>query len=238
LSEDARIADSLAGVRARMDAAAQRAGRRPDEVVLVGVAKRKAAEHVAAAVRAGLRDIGENYVQEAAEKIPKVNAILETGGHKSPRWHFIGRLQRNKAGTVARAFDRVETVDRSALGTALNERAADRSDPLEVLIQVNLSGESPKGGVAPEAALELLAASRAWPRLRLIGLMAVPAATDDPERSRPAFERLRLLRAALQRAPGGEDLRELSMGMSQDFEVAIEEGATIVRVGTAIFGAR
>jgi pyridoxal phosphate enzyme (YggS family) len=186
LSEDARIADSLAGVRARMDAAAQRAGRRPDEVVLVGVAKRKAAEHVAAAVRAGLRDIGENYVQEAAEKIPKVNAILETGGHKSPRWHFIGRLQRNKAGTVARAFDRVETVDRSALGTALNERAADRSDPLEVLIQVNLSGESQKGGVAPEAALELLAASRAWPRLRLIGLMAVPAATDDPERSRPA----------------------------------------------------
>lgn len=204
----------------------------------MGVSKRKSAEQVASAVRAGVRDIGENYAQEALAKIPKVKAILEATGHKPPRWHFIGQLQRNKAGAVAAAFDRVQTLDRTALGAALDARAGDRAEPLGVFLQVNISGEAQKGGVSPEAAPELVAASREWPRLRLIGLMGVPAAAGDPEQSRPDFIRLRSLRDQLQRAPGGDHLRELSMGMTRDFEVAIEEGATIVRVGTAIFGAR
>jgi len=238
VTDDADIAAALAAVRQRIDAAARRAGRQPEEIALVGVSKRKSAEAVAAAVRAGLRDIGENYVQEAAEKIPNVNAILETTGHRPPRWHFIGQLQRNKARAVARAFDRVQTLDRATLGATLDDRSADRDAPLEVLLQVNVSGEAQKGGVSPESAPELVEASREWSRLRLIGLMGVPAASDDVERSRPDFIRLRKLRDALRSVPGGENLRELSMGMSRDYEVAIEEGATIVRVGTAIFGER
>jgi pyridoxal phosphate enzyme (YggS family) len=182
--------------------------------------------------------VGENYLQEAAAKLPEARALLERSGHKPPSWHFIGRLQRNKAGAVARAFDVVQTVDRERLGDALDRRAEGRAEPLDVLLQVDLSGEAGKGGVAPDDLPRLLAASRAWPRLRVVGLMAIPAPAEDPEASRPAFARLRRLRDALRGEPGGECLRELSMGMSADFEVAVEEGATIVRIGTAIFGAR
>lgn len=238
MNADAGVAAALDAVHERIAAAARRAGRRPEEITLVGVAKRKPAALVAAAVRAGLRDVGENYAQEAAKKIPEAAAMLAAGGHEPPRWHFIGQLQRNKAGGVVRLFDRVHTLDRIALGATLNERAADRDDRLDVLIQVNVSAEPQKGGVAPEEAPQIVAASRDWPRLRLVGLMGVPAAAEDAERNRPDFVRLRRLRDALQKTPGGEYLRELSMGMSHDFEVAVEEGATIIRVGTAIFGAR
>jgi len=235
---DGEIAAALAAVRERVAAAAERAGRSPDSIALVGVAKRKSAEQVAAAVRAGLRHVGENYVQEAAAKLPAVRAILEESGHKVPRWHFIGRLQRNKAGAVARDFDCLQTVDRERLAGELDRRAAARSEPLDVLLQVNLSGEAGKGGIAPADLPALLAAGAGWSRLRVVGLMAIPAPVDDPEAGRPAFAELRRLRDSLRGDPGGDRLTELSMGMSSDFEVAIEEGATIVRVGTAIFGAR
>jgi len=132
----------------------------------------------------------------------------------------------------------VETVDRPALGTELDRRAAQFGRRLAVLLQVNLSGEPQKGGAAPEQLAELLAQSAAWSQLDVVGLMTIPQAQPEPERSRPAFARLRALRDELHRAPGGEHLRELSMGMSGDYEVAIEEGATIVRLGTAIFGPR
>jgi pyridoxal phosphate enzyme (YggS family) len=231
-------AAGLAAVRERVARAAERARRRPGEIAVVGVSKRKPAELIAAAVRAGLRDVGENYVQEAREKIPIVREMLEESGHKAPRWHFIGQLQRNKARAVVRDFDAVQTVDRGRLGAELNRRAEHLPRPFEVLLQVDLSGEEGKGGVRPEALPDLLAASRAWPHLRVTGLMAIPAPEDDPEASRPAFARLRALRDSLRARPGGEYLVELSMGMSEDFEVAIEEGATIIRVGTAIFGAR
>jgi hypothetical protein len=235
---ESEVVAALADVRARIAAAADRAQRRPDEITLVGVAKQQPAGRVVAAVRAGLRDVGENYVQEAAAKLPEIRAMLEQSGHSPPRWHFIGQLQRNKAAIVARLFDVAQTVDRERLGAALNDRCANRSEPLEVLLQVNVSGEATKGGAHPDAIPALLATSAAWSRLRVTGLMAIPAAADDPEASRPAFAQLRSLRDALRGCAGGERLEQLSMGMSHDFEVAIEEGATIVRVGTAIFGAR
>jgi hypothetical protein len=238
VSGDADLADRLADARERVASAALRARRDPEDITLVGVAKRKPAELVATAVRAGLRDVGENYVQEAQAKIPIVREMLAASGHEPPRWHFIGQLQRNKAAAVARDFGAVQTLDRERLGSALNRRAEEVGRDLDVLLQVDLSGEEGKGGAVPAALPALLATGRDWPRLRVIGLMAIPAPTDDPEASRPAFARLRELRDALRGQPGGERLAELSMGMSGDFEVAIEEGATIVRIGTAIFGAR
>jgi pyridoxal phosphate enzyme (YggS family) len=238
VSAEAAVAERLVRVRERLEAAARRAGRRPEDVVLVGVSKRQAAARVAAAVRAGLRDVGENYFQEAREKIPEVRASLEASGTPLPRWHFVGRLQRNKAGPVAATFDVVQTVDRAELGAALDRRAGAADRRLRVLLEVNLSGEATKGGVAPDALPELVAAGAGWASLDVVGLMTMPAPTRDPEGSRPAFARLRSLAESLRDAPGGAGLRELSMGMSADFEIAIEEGATLVRVGTAIFGPR
>jgi pyridoxal phosphate enzyme (YggS family) len=219
-------------------AAASRVGRNPDEITLVGVAKRKPAELIVAAVRAGLRDLAENYVQEAAAKIPAVNAELSGAGLAAPRWHFVGQLQRNKAREVVRLFDAIASVDREKLGAELERRAEQEDRRLDVLLQVNLSGEPQKGGVEPAALPKLLEASAHWSRLRVVGLMTVPAATADLEESRPAFAKLRVLRDELRGEPGGEHLSDLSMGMTGDFEIAIEEGATIVRVGTAIFGPR
>jgi pyridoxal phosphate enzyme (YggS family) len=232
------IENRLASVRERIAAAASRVGRNPEEITLLGVAKKKRPELIVAAVRAGLRDLAENYVQEAAAKIPAVTAELVSAGLAAPRWHFVGQLQRNKAREVVRLFDVVACVDRESLGVELERRAGIEDRQLDALLQVNLSDEPQKGGVDPGALPGLLEASTHWSRLRITGLMSVPAATADPEDSRPAFARLRALRDELRGEPGGEHLSELSMGMTGDFEIAIEEGATIVRVGTAIFGPR
>lgn len=226
----------LADVRARIARAAQRAGRSAAEVTLVGVSKRQPAEAVAALVAAGLAHCGESFVQEAREKIPRVASLLGPGA-RAPRWHFIGRLQSNKAKLAASLFDLVETVDRLELARALDAHAAAAGRTLEVLLQVNVSGEAQKGGAAPEALGGLARAVAALPHLRLTGLMTIPR-LGEPEQVRPAFARLRALRDALCREAGDLTLPELSMGMSADFEVAIEEGATLVRVGTALFGAR
>jgi pyridoxal phosphate enzyme (YggS family) len=224
--------------RERVATAAERAGREPEEIALIGVAKRKSSELIVEAVHAGLRDIGESYVQEATAKIPLVNAELDRVQHEKPRWHFVGQLQRNKARDVVRLFDIVGSVDREPLGAELERRAAREERQLDLLLQVNLSGEPQKGGVDPSDLRALLEASAVWSRLRVVGLMTIPAATNDPECSRPAFAQLRELREEFSGEPGAEHLSELSMGMTGDFEVAIEEGATIVRVGTAIFGPR
>ncbi len=238
MSGPGAVAGRLVEVRERIARAAARAGRRPEDVTLVGVSKGQPAAAVLEAVRAGLGDVGENYVQEALPKLEEVRAALEGLGHELPCWHFIGALQRNKARAVAPVFDVVETLDRAALGAELDRRAAAADRRLRALVQVNVSGEPQKAGVAPEEAPELLAASTGWTHLDVVGLMTVPAAASDPEQVRPSFARLRELRDRLHAAPGGGSLRELSMGMSGDFEVAIEEGATIVRVGTALFGPR
>jgi pyridoxal phosphate enzyme (YggS family) len=241
------VAARLAALHARIGRAAARAGRSPDEITLVGISKLKSAAMVVEAVAAGLRYVGENYVQESVVKIPEIKEELAKRGLAVPRWHFIGRLQRNKARHVVEHFDVVETVDRLRLAEELDRRAGQAGRVLDVLLQVNVSGEAQKGGVDPDALPELLAASAGWRHLRTVGLMAIPAPAADAEATRPAFAHLRTLRAALAdsaagAASGGRAagaaLRELSMGMSADFEVAIEEGATIIRVGTAVFGAR
>jgi PLP dependent protein len=236
---DPELAARLARLRARVAAAARRVGRAPEEVTLVGVAKTQPAGAVVAAVEAGLAHVGESFAQEARAKIPAVAAALAERGLPAPCWHFVGRLQRNKAARVAEWFDAVESVDRASLAEALEHRVAQLGrPPLEVLLQVNLSGEPQKGGVAPEVLAALLAEVAGHSHLRVVGLMTVPRAAEDPEEGRPVFAQLRALRDALSAGPGGDTLRELSMGMSGDFEVAVEEGATRVRVGSALFGSR
>jgi len=235
----AEIPERVAAVRRRIAAAARRGGRNPEQVTLIGVTKRVGAERVAAAVRAGLRHLGESYVQEAREKIPAVATQLASSGSPAPpRWHLVGRLQRNKAREAVALFDAVQSVDRPSLARELARRAEAAGRRLPVLLQVDLSGESQKGGVAPGALDDLLDLCAALPSLEVQGLMTIPAPAEDREQARPVFARLRELRDALRTRPGSGGLRHLSMGMSADFEVAVEEGATLVRVGTALFGPR
>ena len=233
---DANARDRLDAIRERIAHAAERSGRREEDVRLIAVSKRQPLERIAALVRAGARDLGENLVQEARDKREALLAAI--GDAEPPRWHLIGALQRNKAALAVNLFDTIETVDRASLARELQKRAeaAGRS-ALPVLLQVNVSREEQKSGVLPEAAAELLAECSAFPLLQPKGLMAIPAAGSS-ETARAAFAQVRELRDTLRREPGGEALTELSMGMSLDFEIAIEEGATSVRVGTALFGER
>ncbi len=217
-----------------MAAAAAASGRDPRELTLIGVAKGQSAEAVVAAVAAGLADVAENFAQEARDKIPRVRAQLAARGLAPPRWHFVGQLQRNKARLVTPLFDWVHTVDRAALAEELSRRATAEGRGLAVLLQVNLDAEVAKGGVAPGELGALYDAVAALPALALRGLMAIPTPLAE---MRPSFARLRALRDGLARAKGAE-LPVLSMGMSDDFVAAIGEGATHVRIGTALFGAR
>jgi hypothetical protein len=222
------IAERLAAVRARIDEEAAKAGR-AGAVRLIAVTKGKPAEAVRLAYEAGQRHFGENYAQELTQK---AEALRDLPGLV---WHFIGRLQRNKARQVAREVTAVHTVDRVELAVELGKRTAAHRPPLDVLVEVNVSGELSKGGCAPADLGALLDAVRAAPRLRAVGLMTVPPDVDDAEAARPTFAALRALR---DEHGGASVLPELSMGMTHDFPVAIAEGATFVRVGTAIFGAR
>lgn len=219
-----RVAEGLREVRERIERACAKAGRSPSEVTLVAVSKVHPADAVREAYAAGQRVFGENYVQELADKSGALADLEDL------RWHFIGHLQRNKVREVVRAGAWVETVDSERLAAELDKRAPD-GKPVPILLQVNVAGEAQKSGCSPEELPRLIERARALPHLELRGLMTIPPLGEVPEASRPHFARLRELAA-----PHG--LRELSMGMSADLEVAIEEGATIVRVGTAIFGAR
>jgi pyridoxal phosphate enzyme (YggS family) len=237
MSAAAPIADRLAAIRARVAEAARRAGRSPDEVTVVGVAKRHGPERVVEAVAAGLACVAESFAQEAREKIPLVREALARRGLAAPRFHFVGRLQTNKARLVAPLCDCVESVDRPELARELARRAEGLGRRLAVTLQVNVSGEAQKGGVAPDALPALLEVCDGLPALEVVGLMTVPEAGADEARLRRRFARLRELRDTAARA-GRPGLRELSMGMSADFELAVEEGATWVRIGTALFGPR
>ncbi len=220
------IAANLDAIRTRMAAASRRAGRDPSDTTLVAVSKVHPPEAIRAAYAAGQRVFGENYVQEM---VGKARALEDL---EALRFHFIGHLQRNKAKDVARLNVVVETVDSLRLAEALAKRAERAEVELSVMVQVNVGGEAQKSGCAPEETGALVEAVRARPSLKLLGLMTIPPLTREAEESRPFFEELRVLRD--RHAPG----MALSMGMSHDFEVAIEEGATHVRVGTAIFGPR
>ena len=217
------VAEQLTRVRERMAAACRRAGRSPDEVTLVGVSKGMPAQAVAEAHAAGLQDVGENRVQEAADKI---EALAAQGVR--PRWHLVGHLQTNKAKTVTGLFAILHSVDSVRLAQALSRRAR---EPLPILLEVNVAQEASKFGFTPQEVASALRSIVDLPNLDVRGLMTIAPQTDQPESVRPVFQRLRELRDEL-------GLRELSMGMTNDFEVAIEEGATMVRVGRAIFGER
>jgi len=216
-------------VRARIAAAARAAGREPDAIRLLAVSKTFAAQAVRAAHAAGQREFGENYVQEGVEKIATLSALPLA-------WHFIGPIQSNKTRPIAEHFDWVHSVAREKIALRLSQARPEGLGSLDICLQVNVSGEASKSGVPPEEVQALAEAVRALPRLRLRGLMAVPEPSDDVELQRRRFRDLRLLLEQLNRAGFGLDT--LSMGMSQDLEAAIMEGATIVRVGTAIFGER
>lgn len=229
------IAERVEVLSKRIEAAARNAGRDPEKIRIVAVSKTFPAEHVLEAVQCGLRCFGENRMQEAAEKIPVVN---ERTGFPL-EWHFVGRLQRNKAGRAAELFSVVESVDRPELAEALARAARARSRRLGILLQVDLDAEPQKGGVPPETLPSLLERVDGMEELETLGLMAIPRHREDPEEMRPVFARLRALRDRLDRGrPGDRRLGVLSMGMTHDFEVAIEEGADWIRVGTAIFGER
>jgi PLP dependent protein len=224
---------NLADVRARLHAAAARAGRDAGEVTLVAVSKTHPPEAVRVAHAAGQRVFGENYGQELRDKAA---ALADLGGLE---WHFIGPLQRNKVKYVVGTAAMVQSVDSADLMDELQRRAEARGTELPCLVEVNIAGEQTKSGVPAGAIPALLDAFAARPRLRCVGLMTMPPFVDDAEESRPHFRALRALRDGLAATPRpGVELRHLSMGMTQDFEVAVEEGATIVRVGTAIFGTR
>ncbi len=232
MSEDPsgdEIAARLAEVRRQIDEAGARAGRAAGAVRLLAVSKTKPPTAIRAAYAAGQREFGENYAQELAEK---AEALRDLDGIV---WHFIGRLQRNKARQVVQAARVVHTVDRPELAAELGRRAAAAGVRVRVLVEVNVSGETSKGGCAPAELAAVLAAVAAAPSLEAVGLMTIPPETDDPEGARPFFAGLRALR---DQHGGAAALPELSMGMTHDFPVAVAEGATIVRVGTAIFGAR
>jgi pyridoxal phosphate enzyme (YggS family) len=226
------IANNLAAVRERIAAAAVAAGRRPDDVRLLAVSKTFSADHVRAAWAAGQRDFGENKVQEALQKISETTEL-------EIRWHLIGHLQSNKVKKAAPAFSAIHAIDSVELLRRVDAVAADEGAAPDLYIQVDLAGESTKFG-APEADVPAIArAAMACRAARLKGLMLLPPWFDDPEQARPYFRRLHELRDRLvEDGIDGSRLRDLSMGMSHDFEVAIQEGATLVRVGTAIFGKR
>ena len=229
--QEREIAERLAEVRRRIAAAAIRSGRLAGDITLVAVSKTVPARIVAAAVTAGQRVFGESRVQEALGKVEVCGPGLA--------WHLIGHLQRNKAKVAVQLFDLVESLDSVDLAVDLDRRAAEAGRRLRVLVQVKLAEEATKSGVAPGEAPALIEAAARLPNLELTGLMAIPPPPQTPADSRPWFARLRELRDRWDGAccPRGT-LRELSMGMSADYEVAVEEGATIVRVGSTIFGAR
>ena len=209
--------------------AAEKAGRDPSSVRLVAVSKKQDTEKLRVLWKCGQRIFGENRVQEARIKIPE----MPTGGE----WHFIGGLQTNKAKDAVECFDVIESVDRLDLAAELQKRADVAGKKLRVFLEVNVGGEAAKHGCAPEKAAELLAQVQPLSRLEVQGLMAIPPFREDPENARLFFQRLREIRDQLEQG-SGMALPELSMGMSHDYAVAIAEGATLVRIGTALFGPR
>jgi len=230
----ATLAANIAHVRANIAQAAERVGRRPNTVTLVAVSKTKPVELIKLAYELGLRDFGENRVQDA---LPKIAEFRHAGLHPVA-WHMIGHLQRNKANKVIGSFDSIQSVDTLQLAQALNHHAAELEQRIAILLQVNIAGEASKEGVTPEEALALAPQLVALPQLDVQGVMTVAPQVQDPETVRPVFRRLHELRERLREAAPQSAWQHLSMGMTDDYCVAIEEGATIVRVGRAIFGER
>jgi len=227
------VPGNIAAIRDRVSRAAQAAGRSPDSIRLVAVSKTFPAEAIEEAISAGQRCFGENRVQEAEPKITSLR------GRHQLEWHLVGHLQSNKAHRAVELFDVVHSLDSARLASRLSKACVEIGKSLSVLIQVDLGQEETKFGADPGQIREIIAAAHSLEGLRLDGLMTLPPYFEDPELARPYFARLRELRDALEREqPGCLGQQHLSMGMTHDFETAIREGASIVRIGTAIFGAR
>jgi pyridoxal phosphate enzyme (YggS family) len=222
----ADIGANVARVRARIADAALRSGRRPESVLLVAVTKTVGLDRIREGVECGLRVLGENRVQEARAKVPEIPGVA---------WHLVGSLQRNKINEALRLFEVIHSVDSLSLAEEISRKAEGGPRRAEALIQVNISQEAQKHGVAPEDAAGLLAQALRLPGLRVRGLMGMGPLVPDPESARPYFRRLREIRDRLRESLDAASLEDLSMGMTDDFEVAIEEGATMVRVGRALF---
>ena len=228
-----QLAARLAGIRARITAAAEKSGRLPGEVTLIAISKTHPASAVKKLLELGTADVGENRVQEAEEKVAEI-------GREKARWHLVGHLQANKARRAVNIFDVIHSVDSVDLAQRLDRICIEAGrETLPVLIQVDLGHEETKSGIDESELTHMVESFGPLTRLDLVGLMTLPPFFDDPEQSRPFFRRLRKLRDQLaKRGAFGDRAGELSMGMTHDFEVAIEEGATMVRIGTAIFGKR
>ncbi len=225
------IADNLKYILERIEKVSLRAGRVPESVRLVAVSKTKPAEAVIEALKAGQRIFGENYVQEFTAKAPLVTESVE--------WHFIGSLQSNKVKYIAGLVSLIHSVDRLSLAMEIEKQWGKLGKTCDILVEVNLSGEESKAGITRAEAVRLVREIARLPHLRIKGLMTMPPFYDEPEPARPFFRQLRELAESIaEEGIPGVEMKELSMGMSGDFEVAIEEGATLVRVGTAIFGSR
>jgi pyridoxal phosphate enzyme (YggS family) len=223
------FAENLSGIQKRIESACARSGRDPDSVMLLAVSKGMPPEVVAEAIGANQVFFGENKIQEAKAKIPQCSSRA--------RWHFIGHLQSNKCRDAAHLFEMIHSVDSLVLAEELNKWCDKMGKRMPVLLEINVAGEATKFGFKPEAVLEQLDRINALPRLELHGLMTIAPWTPDPEKVRPAFRRLRELKTRCEEKLGAS-MPHLSMGMSGDFEAAIEEGATMVRIGTALFGPR
>jgi pyridoxal phosphate enzyme (YggS family) len=224
-----RIAGNLAALEERISRACERSGRARTDVTLIAVSKTFPAASIDAAVQCGITDVGENRVQELRDKFPGVTA--------RPRWHMIGHLQSNKAKDAVRIFDVIHTIDSEDLAGKVSRHALAMGKTIDVLIEVNVGGEEQKSGIAPADAGALASVVRSIDGLRLRGLMTVPPITT-PEETRSYFRQLRELRDRLRTELALEEFDDLSMGMTDDFELAIEEGSTMIRLGRAIFGAR
>lgn len=223
------FADNLASIQQRIHSACERAGRSPDSITLLAVSKAQPPEAVRAAFEGGQLLFGENKVQEAKAKIPLCPGRC--------RWQMIGHLQSNKCRDAVAFFEMIQSVDSLELAQEINKRCDQAAKHMPILLEVNVAGEATKFGYAPERLLAELTEINALPKLEIHGLMTVPPWTDDPEKARPHFGRLRELKEQCEQILGAS-LPHLSMGMSGDFEMAIEEGTTIVRIGTALFGPR
>ena len=222
------VADNVRDVAERISRAAARAGRRVEDIKLVAITKTVDLDMIREAIEAGVRVFGENYLQEAREKIAAIGHGVE--------WHMTGHLQRNKARDAVNLFDMVQTIDSLELAQELDKRARSAGKIISGLIEMNIGGEGSKSGIGEDELIPLLDSIRVLNNLTIQGLMTIPPYFDDIEKVRPYFKRLRDLRDAANNE--GYSLKELSMGMSHDFEIAVEEGATMVRIGTAIFGER
>jgi pyridoxal phosphate enzyme (YggS family) len=226
------VAENIRNIRKRVEEACFRQGRNPADILVVGVTKTVEVERILQALKAGLTDVGENYVQELQKK----RAALEG---ESVRWHFTGHLQRNKVKYIAEYIHLIHAVDNKRVAEELHARGEKINRSLDVLVEVNTTGEATKFGLSPSQTPEFVKTLARFPRVRVRGLMTMGPFSDDPNDSRPSFQQLRELRDAMVREGMPEaSMEHLSMGMTHDFEVAIEEGATIVRIGTGIFGER